>query len=185
MCEMVHSCGKNCKFIGKLNCQIICSKETDHDGEHLCQSLCHYCGEPCSLTETNKVGYVCRNKCILPCDIEHDKHHCEFRTCPIKCSIPDCDHGCQSEDHFHDEIYHFCGNEHQCHEICEEPGICAVSGLIEGTSINFIRHIQQSKRLECYKKIPPNSFEHEGKHIHSEDGIHACDAQCQFCEYYV
>ncbi|GBB83175.1 hypothetical protein RclHR1_00010057 [Rhizophagus clarus] len=201
--EINHSCGKPCNLIDKRNCQKVCFKEIGHDdGEHLCQSRNHYCGEDCSLsthTHTTKGDYHCPNKCIKPYEEEHHLHRCENTTCPIQCQIPDCKEKCQSNDHFHAfsilQVNHFCGNEHQCRELCEDDGICQVDtkpkekketyrGLINETSITFTKYIQLSKRLECNKKIPPNEFEHTGKHTHNENGFHYCDSKCQFCEYY-
>ncbi|CAB5377259.1 unnamed protein product [Rhizophagus irregularis] len=92
-----------------------------------------------------------------------------------------------------DQVNHFCGKEHQCRELCEEDGICNVvtepkkqeetyKGRVEGTVITYTKYIQLSEKLKCNKKIPPNEFEHTGKHTHNED--HYCDKKCQFCEYY-
>ncbi|CAJ0860021.1 15726_t:CDS:10, partial [Entrophospora sp. SA101] len=197
-----HLCGKPCNFSDKRNCQKVCSKDIGHkDDEHMCQSKRHYCGEPCSLiTSTNKGDkgdYECPNKCIMPCELEHDQHRCENETCPIECPISDCQKRCQSNNHFHAytelAVNHFCGNEHQCFKKCQEPGICKIltepkkeeatyNGLIKETSISFFKYIQQSERMRCNKRIPPNSFEHEGTHSH--DGSHFCDKKCQFCTYY-
>ncbi|CAG8529874.1 17251_t:CDS:10, partial [Acaulospora morrowiae] len=189
----------------KRNCQKVCAKEIDHeDGNHMCQSKRHYCGEPCSLsTYTKKGNYQCPNKCIVVCEEEHDRHRCENETCPIQCPIPKCQRRCQSNDHFHanlkthDTINHFCGEEHQCQEYCEEPGVCRVltepqrreetyQGKLRETIITFTKHIQISERLMCCKRIPPNKFKHEGTHSHSQDNnsFHFCDTKCQFCEYY-
>jgi hypothetical protein len=44
---------------------------------------------------------------------------------------------------------------------------------------------QLSERLRCSKKIPPNKFKHIGKHSHNENDFHFCEAQCQFCGYFV
>ncbi|CAH1767672.1 9095_t:CDS:2 [Entrophospora sp. SA101] len=199
-----HLCGKPCNFSDKRNCQKVCSKDIGHkDDEHMCQSKRHYCGEPCSLiTSTNKGDkgdYECPNKCIMPCELEHDQHRCENETCPIECPISDCQKRCQSNNHFHAytelAVNHFCGNEHQCFKKCQEPGICKIltepkkeeatyNGLIKETSISFFKYIQQSERMRCNKRIPPNSFKHEGTHSHDENGVHFCDKKCQFCEYY-
>ncbi|CAG8735099.1 5498_t:CDS:2, partial [Cetraspora pellucida] len=195
----------------KRNCQKRCSKEIGHedDENHLCQSLRHYCGAPCSLvTNTSKGDYSCPNKCIIPCEIQHDSHRCENETCPLPCPIKDCQRRCKSDDHFHayseflvnnseSLVNHFCGKEHQCQELCEDPGICKVQtepkkqeetykGLVDTTSITFIKYIQVSERLKCSRKIPPDSFNHTGKHSHDPngEGIHYCDKKCVFCEYY-
>ncbi|CAJ0762989.1 13890_t:CDS:10 [Entrophospora sp. SA101] len=199
-----HLCGKPCKLSDKRNCQKVCSKDIGHeDDEHMCQSDRHYCGESCSLftsiNKGDKGDYECPNKCIMPCELEHDQHRCENETCPIECPISDCRNRCQSNNHFHAysefTVNHFCGNDHQCLEECEEPGICKIStepkkeeatykGLIKETSISFFKYIQQSERMRCNKRIPPNSFKHEGTHSHDENGVHFCDKKCQFCEYY-
>ncbi|CAG8641441.1 26067_t:CDS:10, partial [Dentiscutata erythropus] len=168
--------------------------------EHICQSKRHNCGAPCSLQANTKKGfYKCPNKCIIPCEDEHEQHCCENDSaCPIQCPIPDCQRRCQSTDHFHalqPQQIHFCGNEHQCQEDCQELGVCRVitepkkqeevyQGLVQGTSFTFTKYIQLSERVKCCKKIPPNAFHHEGKHSHEENGFHFCDAKCQFCEYY-
>ncbi|CAG8634848.1 3170_t:CDS:10, partial [Funneliformis caledonium] len=204
--EANHLCGKSCSLIDKRNCQQVCSKEIGHVDEHMCQSSRHYCGEACSLsTTTQKGNYHCLNKCIIPYEEEHDLHHCENETCPIQCPILDCQRKCQSNEHFHSnsnsQVDHFCGNEHQCRELCEEAGICKVivepkkqeevyKGLIAETSIAFTKYIQLSERLRCNKRIPPNEFNHTGKHMHhsnddlTQDGFHFCDVKCQFCEYF-
>ncbi|CAG8588725.1 6761_t:CDS:10 [Rhizophagus irregularis] len=202
--KMIHLCGKACFLIDKLNCQKVCSKEIGHDdGEHLCQSKRnHYCGKDCSLSIHNTKGdYRCPNKCIISCEEEHDFHHCENKICPIQCPIPDCKERCQSDDHFHafsgsQQVNHFCGKEHQCRKLCEEDGICNVltepkkqeetyRGRVEGTVITYTKYIQVSDKLKCNKKIPPNEFEHTGKHTHKEEGVfHYCDKQCPFCEYF-
>ncbi|CAI2192234.1 4778_t:CDS:10, partial [Funneliformis geosporum] len=88
----------------------------------------------------------------LPYEEVHDLHHCKNETYPIQCPILDCQRKCQSNNHFHSnsQVDHFCGNEHQCHELYEETGICKVKleprkqedvydGLIKGTSITFTK----------------------------------------------
>ncbi|CAG8727313.1 5341_t:CDS:10, partial [Gigaspora margarita] len=187
--QVSHLCGKPCCFSDKRNCQKRCSKEIGHEDDdetHLCQSPRHYCGAPCSLvTHTSKGDYSCPNKCIIPCEEQHDSHRCENETCPIPCPIKDCQRRCKSDDHFHAysgfSVNHFCGNEHQCQEFCEEPGICKVQtepkkqeevykGLVDSTSITFIKYIQVSERLQCSRKIPPDSFNHTGRHSHDPNG---------------
>ncbi|CAB4446571.1 unnamed protein product [Rhizophagus irregularis] len=199
--KMIHLCGKACFLIDKLNCQKVCSKEIGHDdGEHLCQSKRnHYCGKDCSLSiHDTKEDYCCPNKCIISYEEEHDFHRCENTICPIQCPIPDCKERCQSDDHFHalQQVNHFCGKEHQCRELCEEDGICNVvtepkkqeaiyKGRVEGTVITYTKYIQLNEKLKCNKKIPPNEFEHTGKHTHKEEeAFHYCNKKCQFCEYY-
>ncbi|GES77132.1 hypothetical protein GLOIN_2v1781568 [Rhizophagus clarus] len=187
-CDKIsHLCGKPCSLIDKRNCQKVCSKKIGHDDdEHLCQSKRHYCGKDCSLsTYTTKGDYHCPNKCIISYEEEHDSHRCENEICPIQCPIPNCKERCQSDDHFHAfselQVNHFCGNEHQCRELCEEDGICQVvtepkkqeetyRGLVQ--DITFTKYIQLSERLKCNKKIPPNEFKHTGKHTHKENGFH-------------
>ncbi|CAI2177086.1 2129_t:CDS:10 [Funneliformis geosporum] len=204
--EVKHLCGESCSLIDKRNCQQVCSKVIGHYDLHLCQSLRHYCGEACSLsTKSQKGDYHCPNKCIVPYEERHDSHRCENETCPIQCPISDCQRKCQSNEHFHSDsnsqVDHFCGNEHQCRELCEEAGICNVivepkkqeeiyKGLVEETSITFTKYIQLSERLRCNKRIPPNAFKHTGKHTHhasddlTQNGFHFCDVKCQFCEYF-
>ncbi|CAB4409772.1 unnamed protein product [Rhizophagus irregularis] len=193
ICKKIkHLCNEPCDLIGKRNCQEVCSKEIGHpDGKHLCQSTRHYCGVSCSLsTHTVKGDYRCPNKCIKSYEKPHSSHRCENRTCPIQCSILNCQRKCQSNDHFHSYsgflyVDHFCGNEHHCHELCENDGICKV--VIEPKKQlqePFTKYIQLSERLRCSKKIPPNESKHIGKHTHNENGFHFCEAQCQFCGYF-
>jgi hypothetical protein len=112
ICKKIkHLCGEPCNLIDKRNCQKVCSKEIEHpDGKHLCQSTLHYCGESCSLSTQD---YHCPNKCIKSYEEHHDSHRCENKTCPIQCSIPNCQRKCQSNDHFHScsdlLVDHFCG----------------------------------------------------------------------------
>ncbi|CAB4476805.1 unnamed protein product [Rhizophagus irregularis] len=146
----------NGNLIDKRNCQKVCSKKIGHDdNEHLCQSKRHYCGKNCTLSSyTQKGDYQCLNKCIMSYEEEHDLHLCENTICPIQCPIPNCKERCQSDDHFHAfsdlQVNHFCGNEHQCRELCEDNGICQVvtkpkeqeeiyRGLVEETSITFTK----------------------------------------------
>ncbi|PKY60333.1 hypothetical protein RhiirA4_483921, partial [Rhizophagus irregularis] len=155
----------------------------------------------CSLSKhITKGDYHCPNKCIKSYEEEHDLHCCENIGCPIQCPIPNCKERCQSDDHFHafsdlQQVNHFCGNEHQCRELCEDDGICQIvikpkkqeetyKGLVKGTFITFTKYIQLNERLKCNKKIPPNEFKHTGKHTHKENGFHYCDAKCHLCEYY-
>ncbi|GES77127.1 hypothetical protein GLOIN_2v1781563 [Rhizophagus clarus] len=193
MCKKIkHLCGEPCKLIDKRNCQKVCSKEIGHpDGEHLCQSTRHYCGENCSLsTHTINGDYHCPNKCIKSYEQQHDSHRCESETCPIQCLIPNCKRKCQSNDHFHSysgflQVDHFCGDEHQCHELCEDDGVCKV--VIEPKKQpqeTFIKYIRLSEKLRCSKKIPPNESKHIGRHTHNENEFHSCEAQCQFCGYF-
>ncbi|CAI2161360.1 13694_t:CDS:10 [Funneliformis geosporum] len=178
-CDKIdHLCGKPCNLIDKRNCQKVCSKEIGHEDEHLCQSTLHFCGKTCSLsTKTQKGDYSCPNKCIRPYEEQHDLHRCENPTCPIQCPIPRCQRKCQINDHFHSfsnlPVNHFCGDEHQCRELCEDDG-----RSLQRTSYQY--YIYEA----CIKKIPPNEFKHTGKHTHEEGGFHYCDAKCQFCEYF-
>ncbi|GBB85151.1 hypothetical protein RclHR1_11700001 [Rhizophagus clarus] len=203
VCDKIsHLCNEPCELIDKSNCHEKCSKVIGHDdGEHLCQSKRnHHCGKDCSLsTRTIKGDYRCSNKCTIPYEEEHDLQRCENKICPIQCPIPSCRERCQSDDHFHalSKVDHFCGNEHHCQELCEYDGICHIAiepkkqeetykGKVRGTSITYTKYIQVSEKSRCIKKIPPNKFEHAGKHMHSEekDAFHFCDKKCQFCEYY-
>ncbi|CAG8569503.1 21294_t:CDS:10, partial [Gigaspora rosea] len=168
-----HLCNKPCKFSDKRNCQKKCAKGIDHeDEEHMCQSKRHNCGAPCSLQANIKKGiYKCPNKCIISCEDEHEQHCCENDSaCPIQCPIPDCQRRCQSTDHFS------CFATATCKEDCQELGVCKI--LTEPREQDtFTKYIQLSERIKCSKKIPPNAFQHEGKHSHDEGGFHYCDAK--------
>ncbi|GBB83177.1 hypothetical protein RclHR1_00010059 [Rhizophagus clarus] len=179
-CLTDHKCHFPCHFTEAHNDDDIpeCSHKAGHEWKHVCDKMSHSCGEPCSLIDkrncqkvcSKEIGhddgdYHCPNKCIRPYEEQHDLHRCENSTCPIQCPIPDYDGICQVviEPKKQEETY---------------------KGLVEETSITFKKYIQLSERLRCNKKIPPNEFEHIGKHTHKENGFHYCDAKCQFCEYY-
>ncbi|PKB98371.1 hypothetical protein RhiirA5_431468 [Rhizophagus irregularis] len=188
--EANHLCGEPCYLNEKRNCQNFCAKEIGHEGDnHLCQSTRHYCGDSCSLkTHTDKGGFQCPNKCIIPHEEEHTRHKCENDTCPIQCPIKDCQRKCPKIN----VLFAFISkNEHQCLKECEQPEICKVhiepqkqeevyKGKVQ--EFTFTKYIQLSEKLKCSKKIPPNKFEHDGPHIH--DDFHFCDVKCPFCEYY-
>ncbi|CAI2195110.1 11489_t:CDS:2, partial [Funneliformis geosporum] len=146
--------------------------KVEHQGKHVCNKVKHSCGKPCDLVDKGncllacslqKSDYHCPNKCIIPHDESHNLHCCENELCSIQCPIPNCRKKCQSNDHFHWDlqVYHFCGNEHQCRELCEESGICKITTEpMEGSRVTFTKYIQ------------------------SEGGFHFCDAKCRFCEYF-
>ncbi|CAI2161359.1 15834_t:CDS:10 [Funneliformis geosporum] len=157
-------CGQKCSLHNKRNCLKVCAKKKGHHDEHLCQSTRHFCEESCSLSTKSHKGeaYKCPNKCVIPCEDQHEIHRCEDETCPIQ-------------------------DEHQCRELCEESGICKVVIAKQGVNKEsekelLTKYVQSSERLKCIKKIPQNEFKHPGKHSHEEDGFHFCDAKCQFCE---
>jgi len=110
-CEMRHTCTDICKYDNRNGCLHKCSKEVDHEGEHLCDANEHYCGEPCSLSKSDL--YKCTGVCIIPVGIEHKEHKCETRGCPIGCCVDGCHRFCQSNDHLHALQHgvgnHFCG----------------------------------------------------------------------------
>ncbi|CAG8468542.1 16128_t:CDS:10 [Funneliformis caledonium] len=217
-CLTDHKCNYICHFTYSHNKIMVCGHEAGHEGKHVCNEMSHSntsCGQLCNLvdkrncltcslsTKFSKGDYHCPNKCIVPYEEEHDLHRCENETCPIQCSISDCQRKCQRNDHFHSDsnsqVDHFCGNEHQCRELCEDDGICKVilepkkqEEVYKGIEETSTKYIQLSERLKCNIKIPPNEFKHTGKHTHltndnltQEYGFHFCDVKCQFCEYYV
>ena len=108
-CKMQHMCTHICKYNTK-GCLYKCSKEIDHEGEHLCDAIEHYCGEPCSLSKPGL--YECMGACAISVGIEHKEHKCETQGCPISCCIDECGRICQSSDHLHalqhGVEYHFC-----------------------------------------------------------------------------
>ncbi|CAI2192810.1 6917_t:CDS:10, partial [Funneliformis geosporum] len=133
------------------------------------------------LQNTAKFSHLIdKRNCQQVCskEIRHeDEHWC--LSSRHYCGKAYCQRKCQSNNHFHSnsQVDHFCGNEHQCHELYEETGICKVKleprkqedvydGLIKGTSITFTKYIQLSERLRCNIKISPNEFKHTGKHTH-------------------
>ncbi|CAG8604979.1 11749_t:CDS:2, partial [Dentiscutata heterogama] len=142
-CSFLHLCGAPCIYAEKKNCQRgLCAKENGHENTkgneaHKCNSTIHYCGEPCSLNAiTDKGKYECKNECMIPCEIEHDVHKCQKDVCPIECPIKNCQRQCDNKNHFHafeENAIHFCGEEHDCQEKCEEDGICKI--VTEPTSI--------------------------------------------------
>ena len=82
---------------------------------------------------------------------------------------------------------------HDCEEICEQDGICIITGglaikkkkvqilQISRESIEFEeKGEQERKRLNCKIKIPKNKFKHEGKHK-CELKVHMCGYICKQC----
>ncbi|KAG9300637.1 hypothetical protein G9A89_023435 [Geosiphon pyriformis] len=195
-CEKSHACGASCIYDGKRNCQLKCAKDIGHGStsgnkDHLCGATRHYCGSPCSLkTKTQKGEYECHNTCIIPCEEIHSVHKCENEVCPLECPISNCHRRCESKDHFHDlegGIDHFCGEEHQCAEDCEENGICKI--ITEPTAIKdeyvnkfgsfmYTKYLQKDEKLPCCIKIPPYKFKHDGKHVHEEKKEHKFSRDC-------
>ncbi|KAJ3103368.1 hypothetical protein HDU97_010206 [Phlyctochytrium planicorne] len=193
--EASHFCGKPCLFHDRKHCQKTCSLEIGHPGdEHLCKARAHFCGEPCSLRHDD---YQCSGTCVVACEdeMEHEKHHCEEKGCPIKCQIPNCTARCQSDDHFHsvfEDAVHLCGRPHRCEELCESDGICEIVThpevqesfvRLKHGNFQFTKQTQSGRRLPCYKTIPPNELSHEGSHSHIENDFHYCDATCPHCNY--
>ncbi|CAG8512311.1 7486_t:CDS:10, partial [Scutellospora calospora] len=185
-CSFLHACGAPCIHAGKKNCQRgLCAKENGHEKTkgneaHKCNSTIHYCGEPCSLNAiTIKGKYECKNECMIPCEIEHDIHKCQKDVCPIECPIKNCQRQCDNKDHFHafeENVIHFCGEEHDCQEKCEEDGICKI--ITEPTAI-VQEETEYENKLPCCVKIPPYQFEHTGqKHVHEIKKSHKCNSGC-------
>ncbi|CAG8501198.1 7794_t:CDS:10 [Ambispora gerdemannii] len=198
-CSAKHSCEAPCIYNGKRNCQLKCTKDIGHETMtgnevHLCEATRHYCGAPCSLkADTRNGNYECRNTCIIPCEEFHQVHKCENEVCPIECPIATCRRRCESRKHFHafeENVEHFCGEEHQCPNECEELGICKIftepTAIVkeEAEYVNqfgsfmFTKYSQNAQRLPCCIKIPPYEFKHEGKHVHVHEKMHKCDATC-------
>ncbi|RIB16915.1 hypothetical protein C2G38_2188736 [Gigaspora rosea] len=200
-CSLSHACGAPCIHAGKKNCQKgLCAKDIGHENTkgneiHKCDSLMHYCGEQCSLNAiTPKGKYECQNECIMPCEVEHDIHKCQKDVCPIECPMKNCQRRCDNKNHFHaleKNVTHFCGEEHDCQEKCEEDGICRIvtepTAIIQeeaeyvnkfGSSM-FTKYLQTYQRLPCCVKIPPYMFEHTGqKHVHEIKKPHICNSEC-------
>ncbi|KAJ3218698.1 hypothetical protein HDU67_004480 [Dinochytrium kinnereticum] len=175
--EASHFCGEPCKFENRRHCQHTCSLEVGHLGdEHLCKARAHFCGEPCSLDHDE---YTCRGTCVVACedDMDHERHFCENKGCPIKCEMPNC----------------VDRKSHRCEEDCKSPGICDIQMQPEVQesfirkkfgAFQFTKHIQIGKRLKCFKMIPAGLFTHDGAHSHCENDFHYCDVKCPNCEYF-
>ncbi|RUS29883.1 hypothetical protein BC938DRAFT_480113 [Jimgerdemannia flammicorona] len=204
-----HVCGETCSLYGKRNCQGTCNKQPDHtDSIHSCASRVHYCGEPCSLRDVkdskSASRFSCKNTCIVPYEESHEIHKCENdNACPLRCCLLQCNKRCDTSNHFHaiDNAgdYHFCGDEHQCFEECKSKGICEIQNqpreqqenyVNKHGTFSYVKYVQTSRRLTCYKKIPVGKFTHAGTHVHGAtdmntgDCFHYCETKCPFCEYY-
>ncbi|CAG8443039.1 13509_t:CDS:2 [Dentiscutata erythropus] len=104
-CDKIrHECGEPCYLSNKRNCSKFCTYEVGHsEREHSCKSI-HHCGAKCSLRISKKnMKYKCPNYCTLPYDLKHDdkKHRCESTSCPISCSMPNCNKKCISNNYRH------------------------------------------------------------------------------------
>ncbi|KAG0585018.1 hypothetical protein KC19_3G251200, partial [Ceratodon purpureus] len=190
-----HTCGQTCGYFGKTsNCNKTCTLKAKHEGDHKCNSRQHMCMMECSLLD-------CKNPCITPFDLgDHSRHACHERMCPEKCTMQGCSRSCCTEDHFHAHnpsvTQHFCGNEHQCYEQCEAPGICEVStevvkktktfqGKRDKFEYDYVSE-QNGKRKDCCIPIPPFMVEHEGTHSHTTNtnAVHFCETRCHSCGYF-
>ncbi|CAG8497613.1 11334_t:CDS:10 [Acaulospora morrowiae] len=174
-------CGLTCH-----KCNLKCLKNRDHaDGRHDCLTD-HECHVLCQFSDAHKDSIPqCGHKAA-----HFGKHTCD-KVVRMKCArylalFPIAKEDVDLATTF--IPYQSFINKHHCQEQCEHPGVCKVltepkkneqkyQGL-SGTSSKFIKYTQVSEKLKCSKKIPPNSFKHEGPHCHNEDGVHFCDSQC-------
>ncbi|RHZ74826.1 hypothetical protein Glove_219g14 [Diversispora epigaea] len=200
-CPVKHSCGAPCTYSKKGNCEKSCAKDAGHQEVkgnkiHLCESLKHFCGDPCSLKVKPTKGkpYECRNTCTLPCEFPHTRHECQSVVCPIKCPVGNCQQLCESRNHFHSlekDVDHFCGNEHPCLELCEEKGVCKIvtepkkeaeyesdMTLFYYRDGSFTKYTQIHQRLQCCIMIPPYKFDHKGEGNHVHGKVHVCNPEC-------
>lgn len=211
--DQPHTCGMPCKFKDLKNCNQICALKSGHkearkaikipyiQEDHLCNARQHLCGKSCSLT-------ICSNTCIIPFEMNHDRHECHDTKCIVKCPF-NCNRLCISENHFHSlekDAVHYCGQEHNCQHVCEAQGICEVvtalkteqrtykvnilgiiytQGLVSEFQYTYTTE-QNGLRKTCSKKIPAFMADHEGPHWHTNNDkeAHYCDEKCPYCGYY-
>ncbi|KAF8216790.1 hypothetical protein K438DRAFT_1797846 [Mycena galopus ATCC 62051] len=196
----VHLCGEPCMLEDKNGCMKKCTKVARHsEGDHICAARIHTCGEPCSLRHL-KIGngktYTCPQPCAISSDEAHDQHVCTTPSCPMTCQL--CARLCANANHLHglqSDAHHLCGQEHKCAAYCQAKGTCQIDTTpqsIEATftgrheTFQYTKYSQDSKRLHCAIKIPPNEREHKGPHVHTEDPnpFHFCETRCLNCGYF-
>ncbi|KAF7356382.1 VWFA domain-containing protein [Mycena venus] len=196
----VHLCGEPCMLEDKNGCMKKCTKVAKHsDGAHMCAARVHSCGQPCSLQHlksTRGKPYTCPQTCAISSHEVHDHHVCNTPSCPMTCEL--CERLCANKDHLHGlqpDARHLCGQEHKCASHCQAKGICQIDTApqsIEATftgrheTFQYTKYSQDSKRLRCAIKIPPNERRHEGPHVHTEDPhpFHFCETRCLNCGYF-
>jgi len=127
-CKTRHACMNICKYNNGDGCLSKCSKEVDHEGEHLCNASEHYCGKPCSLSKPGL--YECMGTCAISVGIEHKEHKCDIDECNRLCQSNAFQHGV--ENHFYGLTTDLEPNKqiHNCKQECEKPGICKVDNII-------------------------------------------------------
>ena len=110
------------------------------------------------------------------------RHDCGTKGCPAPCKLSKlCSRRCGSDDHFHElstvEV-HLCGQEHQCPELCDGPGVCPMD-TSSGDSDWADLH-----RRQCAVMISSDQWEHKGRHKHSTATPlkHLCGHQCKLCK---
>ena len=173
-----HPCNKekNCYLYNDLcDCNKNCCKEIGHEGKCICDKPPeeHGCKHKCELCEQNiECGHVFNHE---NCD-NLKCHKCNDKICKLS------------------KKGHLCGsNLHKCRKLCEEK-CCKIESLErneeriyttkEGKEVHYRKVLfQQILRNQCNENLPPNEFEHEGKHI-CNASTHQCGYQCRQCEYY-
>jgi hypothetical protein len=103
----------------------------------------------------------CDDLCAGPHD--HD-HHAEFKNIKL----------------------HLCEKEHQCHEDCNNKGVCQIQYIsetkmwedsISSQEYEYIKPLKSWK--QCNVTIPASSYQHEGNHNCGNQ--HTCEAKCPEC----
>eukprot|EP01025_Chloroclados_australasicus_P037498 TRINITY_DN3829_c0_g1_i3.p1 TRINITY_DN3829_c0_g1~~TRINITY_DN3829_c0_g1_i3.p1 ORF type:complete len:802 (-),score=42.11 TRINITY_DN3829_c0_g1_i3:263-2668(-) len=192
-----HTCGAQCDLARSTwNCGQTCQLLPGHEGGHMCASTTHYCKEMCQLQ-------VCKERCTIPHDVQHDRHQCATIGCPIPCVL--CNKKCSSSDHFHgasDDVVHLCEDEHTCVDPntkmanqCSHLGWCEIRPELHREKRTFhgkrgdfeYEHVtdQIKKRHMCVIKIPAGQLKHAGPCSHSLDPnvLHYCGEPCASCHY--
>ena len=214
-----HICGEKCTFANINNCNNSCELTPSHEGEHNCGVKVHRCGKDCSAEFCKGVCFIdaAVKHEIHKCEKSQCSHECSVYGCKNRCAAVDHFHGDshlraayeieqeiitqkrtppfiteQGESLFTDE--HFCGSEHICAEICEQPGFCQVTVHKEiseqktfvGRLDKFVytkNFVQKGEKLPCLRKIAPFQKNHESDHWCSLiDKTHQCQTICPTCE---
>ncbi|CAK71087.1 unnamed protein product (macronuclear) [Paramecium tetraurelia] len=174
-----HKCNIKCSI---TQCQVKCNLELNHTEQHNCTNV-HLCGETCQY---------CSKKCKTDRTTKHQNHICEESYCIQNCVL--CERRCKN-NHEHSQYRnsqnqnHFCGDQHECQEFCQEKGICQITytqvEIMWQSRFSYIKYIPQSnEKKKCCRNIKPQQLNHNQIHscmIETEKQFHLCDQKCPEC----
>ncbi|CAD8134089.1 unnamed protein product [Paramecium octaurelia] len=184
-----HKCNIKCDII---QCQVKCNLELNHAGlhnctnDHLCAEKCQYCSKKCSVDRTTEhqnhicEEIYCKENCML-CERRCKKAHEHSQYCNSQCE--------KQHTHSQEQQNHFCGDQHECRELCQEKGICQITytqvEIMWQSRFPYIKYIPQSnQKKKCCKSIKPDQLNHDQIHscmVETEKQFHLCDQKCPEC----